>query len=163
MTRHPDQSAVEREARVLEARAAGESFDRIAVKVGYADRGAAHKAYLRALRRIVEPTVHEIRALEQERLDRLQAAVWGRAETGDIASITVCLRISERRARLLGLDQSERQAGHRVTLAEHQAHLLASGIEWLFTQLGLEQDVRARALAAHMFERLAAIESADGQ
>jgi len=45
-----------------------------------------------------------VRALELERCDRLQAAVWPAATQGDVAAVAAVLRIMERRARYLGLD-----------------------------------------------------------
>ncbi len=46
----------------------------------------------------------ELRAIEIARLDRMLQAVWKAAAGGDLQSVDRVLRISERRARLLGLD-----------------------------------------------------------
>jgi len=47
--------------------------------------------------------VERLRALETARLDRLQASLWGRAMTGDVAAATQTRQIIETRIRLLGL------------------------------------------------------------
>jgi hypothetical protein len=51
----------------------------------------------------------ELRALEALRLDQMQAALWQQATDGDVRAIDRILRIMERRARLLGLDEPERR------------------------------------------------------
>ena len=44
-----------------------------------------------------------LRSLETARLDRLQASLWGRAMTGDVAAVAQARLIIETRIRLLGL------------------------------------------------------------
>lgn len=102
--RTPTADVIERERRVLELRRAGVSFDLIATQVGYRDRGAAYKAYKRALARTLQQPAAELRDLEVDRLDRLLTAVWPKALRGDLAAVDRVLRVAERRARLLGLD-----------------------------------------------------------
>lgn len=102
--RTPAADVIERERRVLELRRAGVSFDVIATQVGYRDRGAAYKAYKRALARTLQQPAAELRDLEVDRLDRLLTAVWPKALRGDLAAVDRVLRVAERRARLLGLD-----------------------------------------------------------
>lgn len=46
----------------------------------------------------------EALALELQRLDALQAALWNEAASGNVAAVDRVLRIMERRARLLNLD-----------------------------------------------------------
>jgi hypothetical protein len=53
--------------------------------------------------------VDAIRQVEGERLDLMQSAVWGKALQGDLPAIQTLIRIMERRAKLLGLDQPLRQ------------------------------------------------------
>jgi hypothetical protein len=95
---------LEKEARVLELRRGGLTFDMIATRLGYSDASGAHRAYTRACERIVHPGVEEIRKEEQDRLDIAQAAIWPAVTRGEVPSITALVRIMERRARLLGLD-----------------------------------------------------------
>lgn len=58
-----------------------------------------------AARLVDEGTTREIVALEAERLDNLQRAVWGNAMAGDVRSVEAVLRIMDRRAKLYGLDK----------------------------------------------------------
>lgn len=51
----------------------------------------------------------EYRNLELERLDRMLLAVWGDALKGHLGAIDRALKISERRARLMGLDAPVKQ------------------------------------------------------
>jgi len=59
----------------------------------------------KALESIALPTVDAARKEEIERLDILMEAVWPSAETGDDKAIANYLKISERKAKLLGLDK----------------------------------------------------------
>lgn len=84
----------------LELRAAGASFDRIAEVVGYASRGAAHKATMTALQAMVSEGVDELRALELGRLDALLAGgLYTKALKGDVAAIDRVLKIMDARRR----------------------------------------------------------------
>jgi hypothetical protein len=49
-----------------------------------------------------------VRALELQRLDALYLKAWEAVEEGDLPSIDRCLRVQERRAKLLGLDAAEK-------------------------------------------------------
>ena len=91
--------------RVLQLRAAGESFDAIAQQVGYQSRGNAHRAYEQAMGEVTVAGVTEMRKLENERLDTLLLAVWSAAKRGDVAAVNAALRIMDRRAKLNGLDR----------------------------------------------------------
>lgn len=50
--------------------------------------------------------VADLRAIEAHRLDRLFLVVWRQALQGDLGAVDRALRIQERRARLLGLDEA---------------------------------------------------------
>lgn len=68
---------------------------------------SAHKDVHRVLDELAEKTREtaiEVRDLELHRLDTMLASVWSSVCRGDTQSVTTALRISERRARLLGLD-----------------------------------------------------------
>ena len=123
--------AAERDAAALELRAAGLSFRAIGRQLGCGTT-TAYKRVGRGLDRIVAEPADRVRALELNRLDQLQAAatatlharhvlVQGGRPVLDPASgdpypdhgptlhaIAALLRIAERRARLLGLDQPTR-------------------------------------------------------
>jgi hypothetical protein len=94
----------ERDARALELRKAGSTFQQIADLCGYANAPRAHEAITKAIRALPREAAAEVRALELERLDRLTLAVWDSARDGDRGSIDTVLRLMKRRACLLGLD-----------------------------------------------------------
>lgn len=100
---------LEREAQVVALRREGLTWDAIATAVGYKDPSGAYDAYTRAAKRIVKEDVDAIRNVETERLDMLQSAVWTQAMMGDVPAGLQVLRIMERRAKLLGIDQPIRQ------------------------------------------------------
>ena len=104
MSRNTDQETLDREAECLRLRRGGLTLDEIAKRVGYANPGSVHKALERANARIIREDVDEIRNLEGERLDLLQAANWDNAMQGDVPAGALVLRVMERRAKLLGLD-----------------------------------------------------------
>jgi hypothetical protein len=54
-----------------------------------------------------EEAVH-VRDLELQRLDALYLVAYAEVEDGNIPAIDRCLRIMERRAKLLGLDAAEK-------------------------------------------------------
>lgn len=91
--------------KVVEAVAAGATYDEAAEQAGYASRSGAYKALWRALGDRETQAVDEHRAIELARLDALQAALWERAMTGDVKAAGMVLRIIEQRSRLLGLDK----------------------------------------------------------
>ena len=97
----------ERDLRALELRRAGLTFDAIATRLDLANKGSAHKAVQRALKRSGGPEMDpdSARELEADRLDRLQTAAWPAAMKGNLAAIEKCLRISAARCRLLGLER----------------------------------------------------------
>jgi hypothetical protein len=110
MARTPTPDTIDRERQVLELRRAGATFDDIAVRLGFANKSGAWQAYKRALdRTLVDAGADELRAIEADRLDRLQQRVWVLALGGDLPAVNVMLRIMERRARLLGLDAPVKQ------------------------------------------------------
>lgn len=97
-------AARDKQRRALELRAEGRTLADIADELGYADKASAHNAITRTLDRHESAAVDELRALEGARLDLLQKAVWPLAMAGDLAAVRECVRIIDRRARLLGLD-----------------------------------------------------------
>ena len=99
---------LEREAQVLKLRRVGLTFDMIATQLGYSHASGAHKAYANACKRIIAADVIEIRAVECDRLDIAQTAIWSKVLGGDSQAINNLIRIMERRARLLGLDMPTR-------------------------------------------------------
>lgn len=110
----PKASVIEREQEVVKLRRGGLTWDLIGQRVGLTASGA-YNAYERSLARVVADDINQIRALETERLDIAQSAIWGKVLQGDNASIANLLRIMERRAKLLGLDQPTRIQAEVIT------------------------------------------------
>jgi DNA-binding CsgD family transcriptional regulator len=103
--------AAQLEQKCLELRSAGLSFREIARELKVAP-ATAYKAVARGLAAVnagCREQAQELRALEALRLDQMQAALWQQATDGDVRAIDRILRIMERRARLLGLDEPERR------------------------------------------------------
>lgn len=100
----PKAEVANREQEVVKLRRGGLTWDLIGERVGLSPSGA-HKAYQNALRRAVQEDVDAIRQVEGERLDTAQAAIWRNVLEGDNQAVNTLIRIMERRAKLLGLDQ----------------------------------------------------------
>ena len=102
---------MEREAQALDLRRQGLRLDDIAAQIGVS-RSGAHQLLTAAMQRMgaqIQALADEERLLELARLDELWRPVYALALTGDLPAVDRCLRIMERRARLLGLDAPERQ------------------------------------------------------
>jgi N-methylhydantoinase B/oxoprolinase/acetone carboxylase alpha subunit len=107
--RTPDPALLDKEAEVVKLRRGGLTWDMIADRTGYKSPSAALAAYQRAAKRIVQDDIESIRKIEAERLDMAQSAIWGSVLSGNIPAVATLIRIQERRAKLLGLDQPVRQ------------------------------------------------------
>lgn len=95
----------DRDRRVLELRRSGLTFDRIAQETGFASKGAAYKAYQRALTATGGPEMDRERARLQEvdRLDRLMLVAWPKAMKGELEYMREVRQLSRLRAAYLGL------------------------------------------------------------
>jgi DNA-binding CsgD family transcriptional regulator len=97
------------EGRAVEAlsyRMAGLSYDQIAERMGeepHTVQALVERSVTRARNAVAEP----MRDLENARLDRVQAAIWPEALKGDIQAVNAFLAISQRRARIEGLDDRD--------------------------------------------------------
>lgn len=93
-----------KEIACLKIRLGGGSYGDMVREGLYASRGAARTAVQRALQKMyVEPT-EQVRALEVARLEALTNAHWKKAIGGDIASTKMCVELSARKCRILGID-----------------------------------------------------------
>lgn len=114
----------ERQIQAVQLRKAGYSYQEIADTLGYGSRGAAFNGVKAALQRWGAEAVDELRMLELTRLDEMTKRIWpqilGRSAQGkpgdadyvpgrepDKDAMHLYLKISERRARLLGLDSPQ--------------------------------------------------------
>lgn len=110
----------DRQLQALELRTRGLTFEAIGRRLGVSTQ-AAHATVSRALSRSLaqsNASANELRALELTRLDAMLAALWCKIEEGDVPAINAALRISERRAKLTGLDTPSDKAGPALTLAD---------------------------------------------
>lgn len=102
--------AADRTREAIELRLAGASFRAIAESLGYVDKngnadpGSAWKAVQRGLAASIREPAHDLITLELERLDGMFLAIYPQARKGILGAVDRCLRIQERRSRLLGLD-----------------------------------------------------------
>ena len=100
----------EKTLKALELRKRGMNYTQIGEKLGCA-RSTACRYVLSELENLAdkcrEEAVH-VRDLELQRLDALYLKAWEAVEGGDLAAIDRCLRIMERRAKLLGLDAAQK-------------------------------------------------------
>lgn len=96
-----------RRQRAVELALAGYSYDDIAARVGYANRGSAWKAVQAALSARTADIVDEYRVLELERLEAVLAAQWDQAVAGDVRASELVLKVVAAEIRLLGLDRVE--------------------------------------------------------
>lgn len=102
--------AEESKYKALDLRKQGKSIRAIAATLKISI-GATHKAINDALNEAIEENAkagESLRLLELERLDALWEGVWPHAIKGNAAAVQACLRIMERRAKLLGLDAAEK-------------------------------------------------------
>jgi len=131
---NPDR--IDHRARAADAtrlRAEGLPYREIADRLGYPSENAANKAVLGLLRRTEADAVADLRALESERLDHLTrvtlegiAASVQSPQGLSAPLVSAAVRISERRARLLGLDAPQQvQIGSPVDIDEVARELTA--------------------------------------
>ncbi|OPC79946.1 hypothetical protein B4N89_02390 [Embleya scabrispora] len=101
----------------MDLRVLGRSYEAIADELGYYDASGAKKAVDRALVRRAAEQQDDRAMLRQRELDLIDHCIRGLAagiHSGVPRAIEVALKASERRARLLGLDEPVR-ADVRVT------------------------------------------------
>ena len=118
-----DINAVRRVQQALPLVAQHLSWDEIAAQCGYASRGAAHNAVMRELDRCVVKNVEELRTQELFMLNQLHRKIWetyiDKKGKGWLFAADRILAISERRARLMGLDlKPDEQAQTQIIIQE---------------------------------------------
>lgn len=109
----------ERDQRAVDMRRAGVSWDAIARALGYASSGHAHDSFMTYMREYPRESIDDARQVELDRLDQLQAAIWQQClasgSTNQHWAIDRMLKISDQRARLLGLNAPVRQEVSVIT------------------------------------------------
>jgi len=110
-TSAPRITAAERRLKALDLRKKGFSYTQIGTKLG-CSRQTACRYVISELEVLADKCREEaarVRDLELQRLDELYLVAWKAiAEGSDLGAIDRCLRIMERRAKLLGLDAAQK-------------------------------------------------------
>lgn len=99
------QGAKSRE-QALDLRRSGLSYQRIGEEMGIS-MARAHQLVAKAMEethRAIAAGADALRAEEISRLDGMLAALWPKAKNGDVAAVDRVLKISERKAKLLGIE-----------------------------------------------------------
>lgn len=169
-------------ARALELRQQGWTLDRIKDELGFKHRASVHRAIQAEMRRVVTEPAEEMLKMELARLDALLATFWPAATADianetqvdedrslhqqlthlhkqwetltaqKLKAADLVLKISERRAKLIGLDDYERRmaevAERKQALDEAQAGLVAGAMMALLGRLNLTDEQQAIAMVA---------------
>lgn len=150
----------EKALKAWEARKLGATLDQAAKVAGYANRGAAHNAIASLKRSLQMEAAEELVAMEEERLDHYLFALAPAIKTGDTQAINTAIKISERRAKLRGLDDFERRMAElserKVAVEERDAVAVATAMANVIRKLELapEQSQLARQLVIHELQAL---------
>lgn len=105
-------NAKERAVTALKLRRAGFGYREIADQLGVSV-GAAHKYVAKAMKQLNDLCAEEaeqIKQMELDRLDRLQAGIWSEATKGKLQAIDRCIKIMQHRADLLGIKAPTKHA-----------------------------------------------------
>ncbi len=107
-------------AECLEMRRQGYSYAQISERTGLKSPQIA-QIIQQSLQNMLEADGEDVKRLELQRLDEIFKNAYARATTGNfsLAAVDACMRIMERRAKLLGLDAPVR------TINEHNLNLLS--------------------------------------
>jgi len=100
------EAIAERRVRALELRKSGLTFREISRQLG-ADLHTVHgdvQAELAALRERTVEQAQDLREMELARLDSFNLGLWKQIKAGSAPAVSAAVRVSERRAKLLGLD-----------------------------------------------------------
>ena len=113
----------------LELRLAGANLEAIGRQVGL-HKSNVSRRIKDALADIPAAEADALRTIENERLDAMQVAIWGKVRKGDHGAIDRAIRISERRSRLNGLDAPQRvDLGARAVDIESVAREIMGAFE----------------------------------
>lgn len=137
-------AAHEKAMMAWEARKRGATLDQAAKLAGYANRGAAHNAITKLKAAQQATASAEMVELESDRLDYYLFQLDASIRKGDPRAIMAAVRVSERRAKLLGLDDFERRMAEdrerRTAIEERDARAVATATVNVLRQLELRPD-----------------------
>lgn len=110
--------AAERQAKALNLRKAGATYEQIAKELGLSLAGA-YQCVKAALQRTIQEPADEYRKVEIERLNTMLRAIWARVLNGDLGAIDRAVRIVDKISALLGLDAPTKvEHGGKLTLEQ---------------------------------------------
>ena len=119
-------NAANREKTVFTLRCEGWDFPAIAAQCGYSNASAAHKAWKRALARIPQQAVEEMRQqIYAQQLVALRSLA-GKIARGDTFAVKEMTSIHDRMAKLFGLDTVQAGASLTPVIIEVPQSLAAS-------------------------------------
>ena len=104
--------ALERRKKAVDFRRMGKTYRQIAAVLGIS-KGSVHKTVTKALTELkadISADAKLLQTQELDRLDHLQFASWTQAMKGDPQAGAQILRVMERRAKILGIDQPDKHA-----------------------------------------------------
>lgn len=145
-------AATEKALKAWEARKHGATLEQAARIAGFANRGAAHNAITNLKRSQQVTASAEMVEMESDRLDYYLFQLDAQIRKGDVRAISAALKVSERRAKLLGLDDFERRMAEvnerKVAIDERDARAVATALANVLRklELGPDQMDLARAL-----------------
>jgi len=99
-------STAEKTIKAVEMKKAGNSYQEIGDELG-CSREYAYKLVKNELKRLMEEVDEsclEYREIENQRLDSLWTKAYAKVKDGDLSAVNTCIKISERRSKLYGLD-----------------------------------------------------------
>lgn len=115
-----DANAAKRAILAIQLRTKKLTYDEIAKACGYSNASAARNAIQRELDREISANVEQYRKEELAILDAMQTEIWpmfiDKNNKGRLFAADRILAISERRSKLLGLDQTPDQAAIANTI-----------------------------------------------
>lgn len=155
--RPPTPETLELERKVLELRRAGASFPDIEKQLK-TPHSTVYSAYRRAIARTLREPAADVRALEADRLDRIQAAVWTKAMRGDLAAVDRVLRVMERRAELLGLDHKHGIAERTLQMEADKVRLMAAAFAAALEAGDIDEGARQRMTRVFLGELRSSVE-----
>lgn len=113
----------------LELRVAGATLEEIGRAVDLHKSNVSRRIKA-ALADIPAAEAEALRSMENERLDRMQKAIWNQVRQGHLGAVDRAIRISERRSRLNGLDAPQRvDLGARAVDIESVAREIMGAFE----------------------------------
>lgn len=108
-------AVVARRKRAIELRSLGKTYQEIADELGYASDSGAYQAIRKGMVDTLREPAEELRTLEMQRYDKLQANLWPEAMNPEntlderMKATDRILKIMSQRAKTMGLEYDERK------------------------------------------------------